>query len=148
MYNCLCILKSKIVGTLLNLPLFRYPGTIQFGGLHGHVLLRVQSYPTKYNCLGTLLQSYPTKYTCLGTLLQSYRTKYNCLGTLVLSILGAFLGMFYFGYNSGVMSAPENSIKQFIVDSHKERCSCVKPVMWIRILDRPTLDVDPDPDPT
>jgi len=43
----------------------------------------------------------------------------NITGTLVLSIFGAILGMFYFGYNSGVMSAPENSIKQFITDSHK-----------------------------
>ncbi|XP_023331048.1 glucose transporter type 1 isoform X1 [Eurytemora carolleeae] len=43
----------------------------------------------------------------------------NVTGTLVLSIFGAILGMFYFGYNTGVINAPEDSIKQFIIDTHK-----------------------------
>lgn len=39
--------------------------------------------------------------------------------TLVLAILGAVLGMFYFGYNTGVVSAPAPDIKQFINESHQ-----------------------------
>merc|ERR1719175_586278 len=40
-------------------------------------------------------------------------------GRLVVSILGAILGMFYFGYNSGVINAPEQSIKTFITKSYE-----------------------------
>ena len=43
----------------------------------------------------------------------------NVTGTLVLSIFGAILGMFYFGYNTGVINAPEDSIKEFILDTHQ-----------------------------
>ena len=42
-------------------------------------------------------------------------------GRLMVSILGAILGMFYFGYNSGVINAPEQSIKTFITKSYKEQ---------------------------
>jgi len=43
----------------------------------------------------------------------------NITSTLVLSIFGAILGMFYFGFNTGVINAPESSIKSFIFESHK-----------------------------
>lgn len=39
--------------------------------------------------------------------------------TLVLAICGAILGMFYFGYNTGVVSAPAPDIKLFINESHQ-----------------------------
>ena len=39
--------------------------------------------------------------------------------TLVLSIFGSILGMFYFGYNTGVINAPQKSIEAFIVKSYK-----------------------------
>ena len=41
--------------------------------------------------------------------------------TMVLfrSIVGSVLGMFYFGYSTGVVNAPEKSIKKFINESHK-----------------------------
>lgn len=34
--------------------------------------------------------------------------------TLVRSVLGAVLGMFFFGYNTGVVNAPEAAIKKFV----------------------------------
>jgi len=40
-------------------------------------------------------------------------------GTLGLAIFGAVLGMFYFGFNTGVINAPQNSIEAFINKSHK-----------------------------
>eukprot|EP00088_Acartia_fossae_P033567 TRINITY_DN3435_c0_g1_i1.p1 TRINITY_DN3435_c0_g1~~TRINITY_DN3435_c0_g1_i1.p1 ORF type:complete len:476 (+),score=97.49 TRINITY_DN3435_c0_g1_i1:2-1429(+) len=39
--------------------------------------------------------------------------------TLFLSILGAVLGMFYFGFNTGVINAPQDSIEAFINKSHQ-----------------------------
>ena len=39
--------------------------------------------------------------------------------TLVLSVFGAILGMFYFGYNTGVINAPQKSIEKFINESHQ-----------------------------
>jgi len=40
-------------------------------------------------------------------------------GVLARSVFAAVLGMFYFGFNTGVVNAPETSIKLFIVESHK-----------------------------
>ncbi|XP_023221239.1 glucose transporter type 1-like [Centruroides sculpturatus] len=40
---------------------------------------------------------------------------------LVFSICAAVLGMFQFGYNTGVVNAPENVIKEFIADIYKTR---------------------------
>ena len=41
--------------------------------------------------------------------------------TMVLarSVFAAVLGMFYFGFNTGVVNAPEAAIKAFIADSHR-----------------------------
>lgn len=38
---------------------------------------------------------------------------------LVLAIMGAVTGMFYFGFNTGVINAPEKSVKAFVMESHK-----------------------------
>jgi len=38
---------------------------------------------------------------------------------MIRSFVAAILGMFYFGYNTGVINAPEDSIKDFIMESHK-----------------------------
>ncbi|XP_067139928.1 glucose transporter type 1 isoform X2 [Centruroides vittatus] len=40
---------------------------------------------------------------------------------LVFSICAAVLGMFQFGYNTGVVNAPQNVIKEFIADIYKTR---------------------------
>jgi len=40
-------------------------------------------------------------------------------GVLARSVFAAVLGMFYFGFNTGVVNAPETSIKAFITESHK-----------------------------
>ena len=40
--------------------------------------------------------------------------------TLVRSVFAAVLGMFYFGFNSGVVNAPEKSIKAFTNQSYFE----------------------------
>jgi len=45
--------------------------------------------------------------------------------TLVLAIFGSILGMFYFGFNTGVINAPQNSIEAFIVESHKSHYDIV-----------------------
>ena len=37
---------------------------------------------------------------------------------LVRTVFGAVLGMFYFGFNTGVVNAPEASIKDFTNDSY------------------------------
>merc|ERR1719319_2241707 len=38
---------------------------------------------------------------------------------MIRSFVAAILGMFYFGYNTGVINAPEDSIKVFIRESHQ-----------------------------
>jgi len=40
-------------------------------------------------------------------------------GCLVRSVLAAVLGMFYFGYNTGVVNAPAQAIKEFTAETHK-----------------------------
>ena len=37
---------------------------------------------------------------------------------LVRSVFGAVLGMFYFGFNTGVVNAPEAAIRDRVVFSH------------------------------